>query len=361
MEDLVRLRQVPAGAQLLSAVRLARRIRRRQPVALHQRARARQHPEGRHLLGGAAHVGRPDQRRRSCAPSPTWSTSIDIPTVKVTGGQRIDLLGVKKDDLPAVWADLNAAGMVSGHAYAKGAAHGEDLRRHRLVPLRHPGFDRTGHQAREVHVGLVDAGQGQDGGVRLPAQLRRGDLQGHRRDLRRVRLRHPLRRRRRPRHQGHRSAGPRRHRGRGDRDDRGALCQLYREQGRYLERIYKWAKRVGVDTIRQQIMEDGERRTRALRALRAIAQKFAQIDPWAERAAGKDAHEFAPLADLTPCSGGRRVTAIASLDRDRRARGHPARGARVVQDARAATSRCSAPPTTRCSRSTIAARTRAGR
>ena len=43
-----------------------------------------------------------------------------IPTVKVTGGQRIDLLGVKKEDLPAVWADLNDAGLVSGHAYAKG-------------------------------------------------------------------------------------------------------------------------------------------------------------------------------------------------------------------------------------------------
>ncbi|MET0271974.1 MAG: nitrite reductase large subunit NirB, partial [Phenylobacterium sp.] len=43
-----------------------------------------------------------------------------IPAVKVTGGQRIDLLGVRKDDLPAVWADLNRAGMVSGHAYAKG-------------------------------------------------------------------------------------------------------------------------------------------------------------------------------------------------------------------------------------------------
>ncbi|WP_300535776.1 nitrite reductase large subunit NirB, partial [uncultured Mameliella sp.] len=41
-------------------------------------------------------------------------------TVKVTGGQRIDLLGVKKEDLPAIWADLNAAGMVSGHAYTKG-------------------------------------------------------------------------------------------------------------------------------------------------------------------------------------------------------------------------------------------------
>ncbi|RYY81956.1 MAG: NAD(P)/FAD-dependent oxidoreductase, partial [Comamonadaceae bacterium] len=39
-----------------------------------------------------------------------------IPTVKVTGGQRIDLLGVKKEDLPGVWQDI---GMPSGHAYAK--------------------------------------------------------------------------------------------------------------------------------------------------------------------------------------------------------------------------------------------------
>ena len=44
----------------------------------------------------------------------------DVPMVKVTGGQRLDLLGVKKEDLPAMWADLNAAGLVSGHAYTKG-------------------------------------------------------------------------------------------------------------------------------------------------------------------------------------------------------------------------------------------------
>jgi len=42
-----------------------------------------------------------------------------VPEMKVTGGQRIDLFGIKKEDLPAVWADLNAAGMVSGHAYGK--------------------------------------------------------------------------------------------------------------------------------------------------------------------------------------------------------------------------------------------------
>ena len=40
----------------------------------------------------------------------------DVPMVKITGGQRIDLLGIKKEDLPHVWQDL---GMPSGHAYAK--------------------------------------------------------------------------------------------------------------------------------------------------------------------------------------------------------------------------------------------------
>lgn len=40
----------------------------------------------------------------------------EVPMVKVTGGQRLDLLGVAKQDLPAIWEQL---GMPSGHAYAK--------------------------------------------------------------------------------------------------------------------------------------------------------------------------------------------------------------------------------------------------
>src|SRR5205823_5062638 len=39
-----------------------------------------------------------------------------IPMLKITGGQRIDLLGVRKQDLPNVWADLD---MPSGYAYGK--------------------------------------------------------------------------------------------------------------------------------------------------------------------------------------------------------------------------------------------------
>ena len=77
-----------------------------------------------------------------------------------------------------------------------------------------------------------------------------------------------------------------------------ALVQLYREQGRYLERIYKWAKRVGLDAIRQQVLEDRERRA-ALYQRFVYSQTFVQADPWAERAGGKDAHEFAPLANLS--------------------------------------------------------------
>ena len=105
----------------------------------------------------------------------------NIPTVKVTGGQRIDLLGVKKEDLPAVWADLNAAGMVSGHAYAKALRTVKTCVGTEWCRFGTQDSTGLGVKHREVHVGLVDAGQGQARGLRLPAQLRRGDAQGLRR------------------------------------------------------------------------------------------------------------------------------------------------------------------------------------
>lgn len=40
----------------------------------------------------------------------------EVPLVKFTGGQRLDLLGVKKEDLPKIWEELD---MPSGHAYGK--------------------------------------------------------------------------------------------------------------------------------------------------------------------------------------------------------------------------------------------------
>jgi nitrite reductase (NADH) large subunit len=60
---------------------------------------------------------------------PTCGGQYNIPTVKATGGQRIDLLGVKKED-GRRWNDI---GMPSGHAWLS-AAYREDLRRQRMVP-----------------------------------------------------------------------------------------------------------------------------------------------------------------------------------------------------------------------------------
>jgi nitrite reductase (NADH) large subunit len=73
-----------------------------------------------------------------------------------------------------------------------------------------------------------------------------------------------------------------------------ALTQLYREQGHYLERIYKWSKRVGIDSIKQNLVENAEKRASYSERFK-YSQKFLQVDPWAERVAGKDAHEFMPM------------------------------------------------------------------
>ena len=76
-----------------------------------------------------------------------------------------------------------------------------------------------------------------------------------------------------------------------------AIMQLYREQGFYLERIYKWADRVGYDHIKEVIFDDLEQR-QAYYERFVYSQKFAQVDPWAERVAGAEAHEFAPMAEI---------------------------------------------------------------
>lgn len=219
-----------------------------------------------------------------------------IPTVKVTGGQRIDLLGVKKEDLPAVWADLGQAGMVSGHAYGKALrtvktcvgsdwcrfgtqdSTGLGVRIEKFmwgswtpakVKMAVSGCPRNCAEATCKDVGVICVESGYEIHFAGAAGL---DIKGTE-ILTRVKS-----------------------------EDEAleiivALVQLYREQGRYLERIYKWAKRVGIDTITAQISDDTEKR-KALFGRFVFSQKFAQADPWAERAKGRDAHEFAPLAQV---------------------------------------------------------------
>jgi nitrite reductase (NADH) large subunit len=219
-----------------------------------------------------------------------------IPTVKVTGGQRIDMLGVRKEDLPAVWADLGKAGFVSGHAYAKGLrtvktcvgsdwcrfgtqdSTGFGIRIEKFmwgswtpakVKMAVSGCPRNCAEATCKDVGVVCVEGGYEihfaGAAGL--DVKRTELLGLVKTEAEA-LKHIA-----------------------------ALVQMYREQGHYLERIYKWARRIGIEEIRRQIMDDAEKR-KAYFDRFVLSQKFAQADPWSERASGKDKHEFRPMAEL---------------------------------------------------------------
>lgn len=216
-----------------------------------------------------------------------------IPTVKVTGGQRIDLLGVRKDDLPAVWADLNAAGMVSGHAYAKALrtvktcvgtdwcrfgtqdSTGLGVRLEKMmwgswtpakVKMGVSGCPRNCAEAtcKDIGVICVDSGFEIHIGGAAGLEIRGTQV------LTKVAT-----------------------------EDEAvwticALAQLYRERGWYLERIHRWMDRVGLESIRAEI-EDPQTRL-ALYERFTYAQRFSRVDPWAERVAGRHSDEFNPLS-----------------------------------------------------------------
>ncbi|MEM6534366.1 MAG: nitrite reductase large subunit NirB [Pseudomonadota bacterium] len=217
-----------------------------------------------------------------------------IPTVKYTGGQRIDMLGVKKEDLPGVWADLNAAGMVSGHAYGKSLrtvktcvgsewcrfgtqdSTGLGIKLEKMmwgswtphkVKLAVSGCPRNCAEAtcKDIGVVCVDSGYEIHIGGAAGMEVRATDL------LCKVETEEEA------------------------LEYAAAVLQLYREQGHYLERIWKWEARVGLDKIKAQIVDDADNRAALYERFR-FAQSFAQFDPWAERATGGvDAHEFRAL------------------------------------------------------------------
>ncbi len=218
-----------------------------------------------------------------------------IPAVKVTGGQRIDLLGVRKEQLPAVWADLNKAGMVSGHAYGKAlrtvktcvgsewcrfgtqdsTTMGVTLERmtwgswmpHK-TKLAVSGCPRNCAEATIKDFGVVateagwDLHVGGNGGIKV----RVTDL------LAKVTT-----------------------------DDAvleycAAFLQMYREEAHYLERTAPWVERVGVEAIRTRLSDAQERASLAERFHES--QRLAQRDPWSDRANGVDRHEFTRLATV---------------------------------------------------------------
>jgi nitrite reductase (NADH) large subunit len=73
-----------------------------------------------------------------------------------------------------------------------------------------------------------------------------------------------------------------------------AFMQVYREEAWYLERTAPWVERVGIDYVRARLADPEDRK--ALQARFLESQRFAQQDPWADRAAGAESHEYQPLA-----------------------------------------------------------------
>ena len=76
-----------------------------------------------------------------------------------------------------------------------------------------------------------------------------------------------------------------------------AFVQLYREQAKYLDRIYKWIDKVSLDWTRERVVDDIEERA-ALGARFELSQSIYRRDPWADEAKKAQA-KYEPLADLT--------------------------------------------------------------
>jgi nitrite reductase (NADH) large subunit len=80
-----------------------------------------------------------------------------------------------------------------------------------------------------------------------------------------------------------------------------AFLQLYREEGWYLERTVHFVHRVGLDYVKQRVLDDAENR-KALYERLLYALKD-EPDPWAERAAGADRAQFEPLKPVAATAG----------------------------------------------------------
>ncbi|MGC4834992.1 nitrite reductase large subunit NirB [Micromonospora vinacea] len=202
-----------------------------------------------------------------------------VPLVKITGGQRIDLLGIRKEDLPSVWADLD---MPSGYAYGKSfrtvkTCVGSDFCRFgvgdstalgiaiedRFKAIEGPGKMKlavTGcprncaeAYVKDLGVVAIDGGRWEIyvGGA-AGAHVRKGDL------LAVV-----------------------------DSADEvitltGRFLQYYRESANWLERTYAWVPRLGIDHIRAVVVDDIDGIAARLDAAMA-ASVAAYRDPWLER------------------------------------------------------------------------------
>ncbi|MBL8478357.1 MAG: NAD(P)/FAD-dependent oxidoreductase, partial [Sterolibacteriaceae bacterium] len=202
-----------------------------------------------------------------------------VPTVKMTGGARIDLLGIRKEDLPKVWADLGAAGMVSGHAYGKsirtvktcvGAEHcrfgtqrsmemGVKLEKmlfgmgspHK-VKLAVSGCPRNCAEAGIKDIGVI----GVDSGYEIYVAGNGGIKTEVAQFLCKVKTDDEV------------------------KEYSAAFLQLYREEGFYLERTCHYVARVGLDHVKAAVVSDPLTRKALYERLLFALKDYA--DPWRE-------------------------------------------------------------------------------
>ncbi len=220
-----------------------------------------------------------------------------VPMVKCTGGQRIDLLGVKKEDLIPMWADLNAAGMVSGHAYGKALrtvktcvgsefcrfgtqdSTGMGIKIEKMTwgswtpakfKIAVSGCPRNCAEAtiKDLGVVAVDSGWelhvGGNGGIKVRVSDFFTKVETEEEVL----------------------------------EYTAAYMQLYREQGHHNERTAHWVERVGLSSIKAELVDNAKNR-KALYARFLESQQYAQKDPWEARASqGVDQAMFIPMAEV---------------------------------------------------------------
>ncbi|HZX35155.1 MAG TPA: nitrite reductase large subunit NirB [Thermodesulfobacteriota bacterium] len=201
----------------------------------------------------------------------------NVALVKLTGGQRIDLLGVKKDDLPSVWKDLD---MTSGHAYAKAlrtvktcvgakfCRYGtqdslglgieiekrfEGLTAPAKIKIGVSGCPRNCAEFSIKDVGVLGIQGGYEiyvggcGGIKLKSAELLAPVTSSEEVIEII----------------------------------GAFLQHYREEAEYGERTYAWAQRVGIETIKNAVVVDKKKRERLFKSLSEALR--ATEDPWKEK------------------------------------------------------------------------------
>jgi nitrite reductase (NADH) large subunit len=237
-------------------------------------------------------VTTPDQLRRIADVADKYN----VPLVKVTGGQRIDLLGIKKEDLPKVWGDLD---MPSGFAYGKAfrtvkTCVGSDFCRFGLgdstalgialeerfqgletpgkLKLAVAGCPRNCSEALCKDFGVVSVGDGKweiyVGGA-AGAHIRKGDL------LATVES------------------------GEAVLDLASRFIQYYRENGKWLERTYDFVPRVGLDELQRLLVRDEDGIVAGLEERMQISVDGYR-DPWLQRDKPLSPAQFTSSLPLLP-------------------------------------------------------------